>query len=159
MYVTATATDPDNNTSEFSGHRKITAKPITGSVFNDLDGDGVRDANEPALKTWRVFIDKDNDDVLDANEPSRLTDSKGSYVFDDVLTGSTTRLRQVVPAGWRQTYPAAAFYDGDLTVGSKNFCCTTTAIVRGMVFFDADRDGAKDANESGMEGWRASAGS
>lgn len=91
--------------------------------------------------------------MFDASEKSRLSDETGNYLFDDVLSGNVT-LRQVVPTGWRQTYPGTAFYDGDLTVGSRNFGNTTTAVVRGVVYFDQDQDGTRDANESGMAGWR-----
>lgn len=153
VQLTATATDPTNNTSEISSARKVTAKPIRGTVFEDRNGNGVREAGEPALKNWRVFVDTNGNGVWDKGEPSRLTDSKGNYAFDDVLSGNV-KLQQVVPAGYRQTFPAAAFYDGDLTVGSKNFGNTTMAIVRGMVFFDQNKNGIRDGSEAGMPGRR-----
>ena len=38
---------------------------ITGSVFNDLDKDRIKDSTEAGLSGWRVFIDKDNDGIQD----------------------------------------------------------------------------------------------
>ncbi|MGH7178109.1 MAG: SdrD B-like domain-containing protein, partial [Tepidisphaeraceae bacterium] len=153
VVLTATATDPDNNTSEFSSARKVTAKPISGVVFNDVNSNGVRDNGEVGLGGWRVYVDSDKDGVWDASEKSRLTDSDGKYVFDDVL-GTSLRLGESVQKGWRQTYPGTAFHEGDLSASSRNFGNTTSCVVRGTVFFDADQDGVRDAGESGIEGWR-----
>ncbi len=39
---------------------------IRGTKYEDLDGDGVRDAGEPALAGVTVYIDRNNDGVLDS---------------------------------------------------------------------------------------------
>ena len=39
---------------------------IRGTKFEDLDGDGVRDAGEPAMAGVTVYIDRNNDGVLDS---------------------------------------------------------------------------------------------
>ena len=49
--LTATATDPDGNTSEFSACVTITPPTrVTGTKFNDTDGDGTQDAGESGLE-------------------------------------------------------------------------------------------------------------
>ena len=38
----------------------VTTGSIAGTVWNDLDSDGVKDTGEAALSNWRVFIDADS---------------------------------------------------------------------------------------------------
>jgi hypothetical protein len=89
---------------------------ITGLVFNDLDGDGVRDAGEAGLFNWRAFIDADNDGIFDAGEASVLTDANGKYRFDALKAG-TYRLRVVPAGGWTRTAPAAGYFSVTLVSG------------------------------------------
>src|SRR5436189_1198963 len=41
---------------------------ITGSVFNDFSGDGIRNFGETGLGGWRIFIDRNNNGLFDAGE-------------------------------------------------------------------------------------------
>src|SRR5262249_4334757 len=43
---------------------------VTGTKFNDLDGDGVRDPGEPGLQGWTIYVDLNNNGTLDGGEPS-----------------------------------------------------------------------------------------
>src|SRR4051794_40981731 len=43
---------------------------IQGSIWNDLNGDGVHDATDPGLPGWTVFIDANNNRIIDAGETS-----------------------------------------------------------------------------------------
>ena len=105
---------------------------IEGDKWNDLDGDGVRDAGEPTMAGWTVYLDSDNDGTLDAGEPTRVTDASGHYVFTDLASG-TYRVREVLQSGWTQTCPvntvqrlfevradgtAATIYELDPTTGA-----------------------------------------
>ena len=58
---------------------------IHGTKWNDLDGDGVRDAGEPGLEAWTIFLDQNTNGVLDAGEPNTLTDVNGDYALTDLL--------------------------------------------------------------------------
>lgn len=42
---------------------------IAGTVFKDIDGDGVRDANDRGIGGVHVYLDYDGDDRRDNNEP------------------------------------------------------------------------------------------
>ena len=80
---------------------------ITGSAWDDADGDGVWDTpGEPALAGWTVYLDIDRDGLADTGEPSAVTAADGRYVFSGLSAGSYT-VAIVAQAGWRQTYPAA----------------------------------------------------
>src|SRR5262249_12843336 len=39
---------------------------VLGSVYEDLNGDGVRDPGEPGLSGWTVYLDRNGDGRLDA---------------------------------------------------------------------------------------------
>src|SRR5262249_6760958 len=77
---------------------------IRGTVFNDLDGNGVQDAGEGPLSGRLVQLeDPGTGDVL----ATELTDGTGQYlfnVFDGITTGQFN-VRVVPPSGWTVTMP------------------------------------------------------
>ncbi|HTK77796.1 MAG TPA: SdrD B-like domain-containing protein [Gemmataceae bacterium] len=115
---------------------------ITGSVFFDFDGDGTRDVQhptEPDLVGRTVFLDLNRNGVLDANEPRTTTDGGGNYAFNGIAPG-TYRVRDVLPAGFTHTNPAAGFFD--VTVANQQ-----TVVRRfGTTFADAD-DSISEVNQ------------
>ncbi|MDB5326746.1 MAG: Carbohydrate binding family 6 [Phycisphaerales bacterium] len=80
-------------------------KTLTAYLFNDTDGDNVRDAGEAALSGRTVFLDTDQDGVLDVGETSLVTDANGLAAFN--VYDGTYQVRQIVPTGWRFTQQAA----------------------------------------------------
>jgi subtilisin family serine protease len=54
---------------------------ITGTVFEDLDGDGGKQTGEPGLAGWAVFLDANGSGAWDNGETSTLTDADGGYAF------------------------------------------------------------------------------
>jgi hypothetical protein len=97
---------------------------ITGRKWDDLDADGVIDAGENLLANWRIYLDLDNDDTLDAGEPSVLTNAAGVYQFD-VTPGGAYTVREVVQAGWEQTFPLSGEHlvnaESAVTYVNRNF--------------------------------------
>jgi hypothetical protein len=89
---------------------------ISGSVFNDTNGDGVRSGSESALKGWRVFADLDSDGVWDATEPSSLTDSGGKYRL--LLSAGRYRITVLQQSKWAATVPANGVRRVTLASGS-----------------------------------------
>jgi VCBS repeat-containing protein len=83
------------------------AGEIHGTLFNDLNGNSVHDAGEPALAGRTVFLDQNQNGVLDPGEVSTTTAQDGSYAFTGLATG-TNYVAQVLPAGWQQTTGASA---------------------------------------------------
>jgi len=71
---------------------------IHGLKFDDLDADGVRDANEPPLEGWLFELIDAAGNVID----SETTDVNGDYWFTDLFPGDYT-VREVVQAGWMQS--------------------------------------------------------
>ncbi len=77
---------------------------IHGTVYNDLDADGTRDAGEPGLANWSVFLDDNNNGTRDAGEAVTFTSATGTYSFSGLAAGTYT-VAEVIPAGWVQTSP------------------------------------------------------
>ena len=59
---------------------------ITGTVWQDLNGNGSNDA-EPGLGNTRVYLDLDDDGVRDASEPSQLSAAGGGFSFSGINPG------------------------------------------------------------------------
>jgi hypothetical protein len=155
--ITATATDPDNNTSEFGNRKGITVAPIAGTVYDDRDADGVKDAAEPGLAGWRVWLDTDKDGVLDNSEKSLLTDASGKYKFDSLVSGNYQVRCQAVK-GWRQTSPGTLFHNRALPTNDvskpADFGFTNSVLIKGTVFADSNSNGKQNAGESALAGVR-----
>ena len=96
----------------------------SGTKFNDLDGDGVRDAGEPGLAGWVIHLDG-TDGLGQAVHVTDVTDANGDYSFT-VNPGSYT-VSEEQQAGWTQTFPASGDYDIVLTSGETARPATTSA--------------------------------
>jgi photosystem II stability/assembly factor-like uncharacterized protein len=89
-----------------AGVWEILIKPseVRGVIFDDLDGDGIQDANEKGMAGVTVFLDSDRDGKLGPADFRTSTDASGNYVFPKVPPG-TYSLCQIPPAGYVQTTP------------------------------------------------------
>jgi subtilisin-like proprotein convertase family protein len=130
---------------------------ITGNIYHDLDGDGVKDAEDAAQQNWAVFLDQNNNGVIDAGESSTTTDTNGKYSFGGLAVGSY-RVREVVQAGWFRTSPFAGSHLVSITSSSqsvtgKNFLNTRPGSIKGGKFEDMDGDGVKEAGDAGLADW------
>ncbi len=77
---------------------------ISGIKWNDLDGDGVLDNNEPGLENWTIYLDDNQNGLFDPGEISTTTDSDGNYSFTD-LDPDTYIVAEELQDGWVQTFP------------------------------------------------------
>lgn len=173
--ATAVAVAPDGSiyaagTADVSGGRNflltkfqgidVTAiGSVRGNVFRDLDGDGVRDPNEPGTPNVRVYEDINNDGVWTATrygEPydrSVLTDVNGNFTLADVDLTANLSVREIVPGGTHQTVPAKHAYVitaiAGKTLGGLNFVNAVTPVastqtaITGNVFNDYNNDAAR----------------
>ncbi|MCU0979313.1 MAG: S8 family serine peptidase, partial [Pirellulaceae bacterium] len=80
---------------------------ISGSKWDDADGDGIWDGAESGLAGWTVFVDLDEDRILDADEPRAVTGADGGYTVTGLPPG-THRVLEVQQAGWDQSHPGLA---------------------------------------------------
>ncbi len=81
----------------------LEAGSISGTVRLDENGDGDL-AGDPALPGALVFLDLDGNRVRDGNEPQTTTDTLGNYRFAGLAPGSYYVVQEV-PPGSVQTFP------------------------------------------------------
>lgn len=134
-------------------------------VWNDRNGNGVRDAGEPGISGVLVYIDDDDDGFYDyPGERSAITGINGSYIIGN-LPARTFRVRveiSTLPAGVTPTYDLDGGSDNraDRTLAlSQNatdvdFGYRTTASVGDFVWRDSNGNGVPDSGEPGMNGIR-----
>lgn len=87
-----------DDTFHFAITDQIPNGVVLGKVFNDLDRDGIRDANEPNVTPMRVWLDLDSDGTFDPDEPSSTS---SNFAFKTRKTG-TMRFGYILP-GWAST--------------------------------------------------------
>jgi hypothetical protein len=78
---------------------------ISGLVFNDMNGNGVKDLTENGISNWKVYIAGERIDSI-------FTDSEGNYIFYNLGIGNYTVSEEHKP-GWLQTIPS---YSGGYNV-------------------------------------------
>jgi uncharacterized repeat protein (TIGR01451 family) len=141
----------DNN--DFGNWRTATK---SGTKFNDLNANGVKDAGEPGLPGFVIYVDYNDNSALDAGEPKATTAADGSYLITDVNPG-TYNVREVQQAGWICSYPSPCFHHETFTSGAQvtdnNFGNYQNATKSGVKFEDMNANGVKDAGEPGLSGW------
>lgn len=82
---------------------------IFGVVFNDLDKNGVRAANEGGVAGFRVYIDANTNGMFDTGELSSFTDGSGTYSLSNVAPG-TVQLRIETFDPWSLTAPESGVH-------------------------------------------------
>ncbi|MDP7348482.1 MAG: SdrD B-like domain-containing protein, partial [Phycisphaeraceae bacterium] len=132
---------------------------ISGTKFNDLDGDGVFEpgSGETGIQGVTVFVDADDNGILGAGEDSDVTGPDGTYEIAGLSPGQHI-VREVVPAGFTQTTPethSVTVADQQITpdINFGNFGNSGLVTISGMKYEDQDGDGVKDAGEPGLQGW------
>jgi SdrD B-like domain len=151
----------------------------TGVKFHDLNANGMKDSGEPGLGEWRInlYADPENNDVVEDGQAvldTRLTAADGSYSFPNLASGNYI-VCEVRQDGWTQSRPVAGqtLPDGETlatcpggTTGyafamgiggdrtGNDFGNFRPGSVSGMKFKDRNDNGAKDAGETGLSGWK-----
>jgi uncharacterized repeat protein (TIGR01451 family) len=120
---------------------------IIGTVFEDSDGDGELDAGEPGIAGVTVTLD---------SAVTVQTDINGSYGFTTTVPGAHTVV-ETDPAGYFSTTPNEIHVD--VTLGAAqtvNFGdakdVSEFGNIHGVVFEDANGNGAWEAAEPGIAG-------
>ncbi len=168
--LTSGQLDSDN---DFGNYQKATK---TGTKFNDLNTNGVKDQGEPGLAGWviRAYADTNGDGTLQAGETTiaanATTGAGGTYSLS--LNPGKYVVCEVAQAGWTQSFPAntkctaiAGLAPGGwgitLTSGQidadNDFGNWQNATKTGMKFHDLNANGVKDAGEPGLPGWTITA--
>ena len=83
---------------------------ISGTVFNDQNGAGLRAKNDPGLQGWTIILNHDGNEILQTT-----TNDEGRYSFKN-LTPGTYIVAENMIAEWNQTYPGGVNGEGNYTV-------------------------------------------
>lgn len=130
-------------------------------IWQDLDGNGVQDAGEPAIPDVTVYLDLDNNGVRDATEPLEVTDGAGFYLVSELIPG-TYHVRvdtATLPAGMAQTGDPDSTINHHTTVTlaaaetrlTADFGYRGTAVVTGHLYYDVNGDGDQDPGEPDLQ--------
>jgi hypothetical protein len=76
---------------------------VTGTVFRDRNGNGIKDHGEGGLGRFRVYADLNDDGLWERGEPSVLTNSRGNFRI--ALPPGSYVFRDVSKAGMIETTP------------------------------------------------------
>lgn len=142
------------------------APSIIGVKFNDLNGNGLRDQNEPGVGGVTVFVDSNNNSILETGEPSTVTAADGSYKIPNPINGATNTplltpntnyiVREVIPPGapFRASTPNPVSVvipaNADARVDFGNVYGSNT--IMGCKFLDLNNNGQREGNEPGIAG-------
>jgi large repetitive protein len=123
-FLTAVVTNNNTVSGLTFGSNQVNAS-ATGFVWNDANGNGIRDNGEGPMAGIWVYIDLDGDDRIDLSEPSAISKTDGSYNLQFPGAGTYT-IRQVLEPGYIQTYPGGAGehtlpYDGVHPIVGQDF--------------------------------------
>jgi uncharacterized repeat protein (TIGR01451 family) len=89
------------NTGSAGKCKKLTFE-ICGVKWNDLDGDGRKDPNEPGLPGWTInMVFGTPPNLIDVQA---TTDANGQYCFTGLAPG-TYAISEALQPGWIQTFP------------------------------------------------------
>ncbi|MDK9712235.1 SpaA isopeptide-forming pilin-related protein [Acidaminobacter sp.] len=141
IYKEGTAFDGVSNFGSFyypgsSGHAKLLGAlrtvpipipsqnlgSVTGYKWHDMNGDGIKDANEPFLANWPIYITADIEGM--SFVLSTLTDANGVYNFPTLTYGTryiTEGVTRGSETGWTQTFPTGEFDVTDPFGGFDNY--------------------------------------
>jgi len=107
-HVTLTAGQSITNANFGDRGTAVAAASISGTVFNDANGNGIQNSGELGIAGVVLYIDPDNAGVFQTGDPQTTTNSAGVYAFTGLSAG-TYIVRQVFPAGDTQTSPTKGY--------------------------------------------------
>ncbi|MGB0383793.1 MAG: SdrD B-like domain-containing protein [Ardenticatenaceae bacterium] len=116
---------------------------LSGTIYNDLNGNGVFDAGEPGISGVTVTLE---------NGDSTTTVNSGSYLFSDLTPGNHTVVASD-PTGFVSSTPNSQIVSVPATgSATANFGYQQIGTVNGVVYDDQNGNGTRDSGEPGMSG-------
>ncbi|MGH7176108.1 MAG: FG-GAP-like repeat-containing protein [Tepidisphaeraceae bacterium] len=136
-------------------NKAVPRNVIRGTVFNDLNEDQIRQANEPGVADRRIYVDVNDDGEYDANE---ATSTLADGTWEMRVPNGTYRIRQELPPRWKQTTPygfGAKSVARDVTVSGivsslkNDFGTYDQGNITGSVYRDSNANKIRDSFEGG----------
>ena len=92
---------------------------ISGTVFQDININGVQDPGQPGIAGVTVYLDLADTGSLQAGDPTTTTDSNGNYLFIGESPGTYT-VREVLYGGVLLDTPSSGSYQVTVTSGETS---------------------------------------
>jgi len=135
----------------------VPAGDVVGTIFNDLNHNGTREAGENGISGWTLFVDTDGDGLLTSGEPTTVSDTDGDYIFAGLTPGLITIYE--IPQGFFSPSPGTLDHQGATVVNGgtvradfANYIPQIGNLV-GNVWNDANGDGIHAVTELGLSSW------
>src|SRR5439155_450397 len=90
----------DSTLSDFALGSVNTCGKVTGSKYNDVNGNGSKGAGESGLAGWTISLTGNGSTI------TTTTDASGNFEFDDVSPGNYT-VCETFKSTWFQTQPTS----------------------------------------------------
>ena len=132
---------------------------ITGTLFNDVSGDGSQQSGETTLSGQVVYLDGNGNGQLDARESQTTTDANGRFAFNDLVVGNY-QLRAQPKAGFINNVSKVVSVSSQTAIVNLPLVPEGLSQLRGeivddhamavahmQVFADLDHNGLLDTNE------------
>jgi len=120
---------------------------ISGTAFNDVNGNGVLDAGETPLSGIRIRLSGIVTDSI-------LTDGSGNFTFSNLPIDTYYSLSQQTQGGWYTTTGSRRIlliHPSDTT--AINFGSFQNGIISGHLYNDVNKNGIFDAGDSVLAHW------
>lgn len=131
---------------------------IQGTLWNDVNGNGVRDPGDNGMQGFTVFADLNKDNLLNVGEPSDVTDANGFYSLGSFVVGQYD-VREILTGAWDPTVgfdnerTVNVTLPGPTIVDFGNFNVDSIGSLGGVVWNDVNADTFRAAGDPGLEGW------
>lgn len=136
---------------------EVACSTIQVQKYNDLDGDGKKDAAEPYLAGWDFNVTLGSTSVgtmttnADGIATLKVTDEEGAYT-----------VTEVAKSGWSNTEPGNGLYaevsvkkgkTTELLFGNHYTMPSTNGTIRVFKYSDVNNNGSFDTGDLGLSGW------
>jgi hypothetical protein len=136
---------------------------IKGEKFNDVNGNGVKDAGDLGIPGWQVNIVGTDTLKNTVVNQTVTTDPSGKYDITGLTPGTYT-ITEVMQPGYIQTAPGlstsgSASYtviieNSSTVIVDKDFGNFKFGEIHGTKFEDLNVNGIKDQGDTGLKGWQ-----